>query len=355
MLTASEIAAVHSLLSRFNSIPEGETVVANLLRSLEGGIVAKPLAEIVLKAWCDLVRDADAASLAHGHGAVSAESALRLTESELVSTVKPSPLWTAIRTGPVNPFTSGPTGTGPVSNLKSLATVMQHLLGIYDLPDPHSGAPIPISHHVTTAMRKRQTGRIRRALSAFKSHPVVLGARIHHRRWFWVTTSRGLAEALSGCINDQAAAKAVDMLGLVHFSRKQATQSPTDRYVVEVKLAASFGPECVKPSFIFADHNPRFVAWTDPVARADPHWGRAADLAIYHNHVRLEHGCKEMVRATPTDVTPSDIVDLVVLGYLDVNRWGLGDVADGTEVFADRLRHGRSKADMVDSVVSFLG
>jgi hypothetical protein len=232
---------------------------------------------------------------------------------------------------------------------------MQHLLGIHDLPDPHSGAPIPISHHNTTAMRKRQADRIHKALSALKTRPLATGARIHHRRWFWVTTSRSLRNVLSGCLNNQAAAKAVDMLGLVHFSRKQATQSPTERYVIEVKLPDSFGPECVKPSFVFADHNPRFVAWTDSVVRTDSHWGRAADLAIYYNQVRLEHGCKEMVKATPNDIVHTDILDFIVLGYLDVNRWGLGDVAEGTEVFADRLRHGRSKADMVDSVVSFLG
>ena len=350
MLSAGEKDHLQEMLSRFSTISEGETVVANLLRSLEGRIVPIPLAEIVLKAWCARVRDADAASKAIGFGPLSAESALRYTESEFISTTTPSPLWDTIRRNADDPFRLAASGT--VSNVKTLSAVMEHLLGVTDLSDPHSGVPIPLSHHIVSTRRSRQADRIKRALLSHKL--VKTGARIHHRRWFWVTTSRGLADALHGLVGDDAATKAVDILGLVHFSRRLASQSVAERYVVEVQLTSSFARESAKPSFIFGDHNPRFVAWTDPIARADPLWGRAADLAKYHIHVRLEHGSKEMVKATPNQILATDVIRLNVLGYLDVNRWGASDVAEGTEVFADRLRLGRSKAEVVDTVLSLL-
>lgn len=349
MLTLGEKTEIRNLLSRFNTIPEGETVVANLLRSLSAKIVDKALAVIVLNTWCGLVGEADARSRS---GPISTEHALQLTESELLTTAIPNHLWSAVMSN--SPFKTLPSGIGPTSNIKSLATLMRYLLGIYDLPDPVSGTPIPLCHHVTPAMRQRQLDRISRAMMPLKTRSLATGARIHHKRWFWVATSHGLADVLKACVDDEAAAVAVDKLGLVHFSRNLSTQSPAERYVVEVRLSPTFAPEYVKPSFVFSDHNPRFVAWTDTIARSDPIWGRAADLQVFHNQVRLDHGCRETVRLTPGVVAATDILDLVVLGYLDINRWGLRNVADGTEVFADRLRDLRSRDDVVEGILSFL-
>lgn len=357
MLSATDKTDIHNLLSRFNTIPDGETVVANILRSLEAGIVLKPLAKIILKAWCDKVRDADSINLSTGLAPLSGEAALKLTESEFLSTAigapTPSPLWDTIRNRPYDPFRGATTDT--VSNVKKLSTVMQYMLGVSDLNDPHSpGTPIALSHHTSRAQRRRQKNRIERALQS--TSVLKPGARIHHRRWFWVTTQNGLKTALTGLIDDKAAAaKAVDVLGLVHFSRELATQTVADKYVVEVQLNAGYAPEFAKPSFIFADHNPRFVAWTDSSARANKKWGQATNLEKYHMHVQLEQGEQEMIKATPDQIVIGDVARFCVLGYLDVNRWGAGEIAEGTEVFADRLRFSRSKAEVVDTILMFLG
>jgi hypothetical protein len=349
MLTAIERTEIHSLLTRFNDTVEGETVVANLLRSLEAGIVDKSLAKIVLNAWCDSVKRADDGSPT---GQISPEHALQITESGLLTTVGPCPFWDKIRT--YDPFKPAPPGIGEVSNIKNLSTVLKYLFGITDLPDPHTGDPIPLSHHGSITPRRRQLDRISRSMAQLKTHPLIKDARIHHKKWFWVTPRHGLEDVLRGCTDSEAATTAVDKLGLVHFSRKLTNQSAADRYIVEVRLSPSFASEYVKPSFIFSDHNPRFAAWTDTIACSDPHWGRAADLNVFHNDKRLAQGCKEMVRATPDNLLRTDILDFSVLGYLDVNRWGMeDDNAKDTDAFAACLREMQPKEVVVDRILDF--
>lgn len=350
MLTSVEAIEIRELLTRFNGCPEGETVVANLLRSLEAKIVDKPLAKIVLNAWCRSVKQADATS---PMGRVSPELALKLTESELLSTIGPCPIWDDIRSH--DPFQPFPPGIGEVSNIKNLSTVLKNILGITDLPDPNSGNPIALSHHVTPRLRQRQLDRISRSMAQLKTRPLAKDAKIHHKKWFWVTPRHGLEDVLRGCVDSEAASATVDKLGLVHFSQKFTTRPAAERYIVEVRLSPSFAPEYVKPSFIFSDHNPRFAAWTDNIVRPDPYWGRAADLSVFQSEKRLAHGCNEMVRATPDTLLKTDILDLSVLGYLDVNRWGLtDDVAEETDVFAECLRDKKPKELVVEHILNFM-
>ena len=350
MLTSVETTEIRNLLTRFNGSPEGETVVANLWRSLKAGIVNEDLAKIVLNAWCDSVKRADANS---AMGQISSEHALKLTESELLSAAGPCPIWDEIRSN--DPFQPVPSVIGEVSNIKNLSTVLKYLLGITDLPDPHSGDPIALSHPLTPTMRQRQQERVSRSIAQLTTRPLARGARIHHKKWFWVTPRRNLEEVLRRCGDSEAASTAVDKLGLVHFSQKLTARPAAERYIVEVRLSSSFAPEYAKPSFIFSDHNPRFAAWTDAITCSDPHWGRAVDLSVFQNEKRLAHGCKEMVRATPDTLLQTDILDLSVLGYLDVNRWGLKDDAAGeTDVFADCLRDKQLKALVVEDILSSL-
>lgn len=350
MLTATEANDIRSLLARFNQCEDGETVVANLLRSLLAKIVDKNLAKIVLCAWSDSVKRADAS---YRSGSISAEHALKLTESELLSAARPSPLWENILLS--NPFRPTPAGIGSLSNIKNLATILKYIYGLTDLPDPHSGTPLPLSHNLPEKARKRQLERISRAMASLNAKSPVKDAVIHHKKWFWVTPSQGLENVLKQSFDSEAAAIVVDKLGLVHFSREFPNQSATERYIVEIRISPSFSAQYAKPSFIFSDHNPRFTVWTDTAARSDTDWGRAADLGAFHNETRLAHGYKEMIGITPNSFLRTDILEMKVLGYLDINRWGQkSGTPEGTKVFANLLRDTHTKDDIVESILNEL-
>lgn len=356
MLTPREKVDVENLLTRLNDVPDGQTVVANILRSLEAKIVAEDLAEIVLMAWVERVRAEDTASSLRGKGPISAQTVLAYTESELIATIAgapaPCPWWDKLRLKPNDPFRVGP--RGELSNIKDLATVLDHLLGI-SLRDPHSTVttPIPLRVYASRAAMARQKQAIQRALDAVMSPKI--NARIHHRRWFWLTTRAGIKAAISRIKGDDQARRAIDVLGLVHFSRDIAARDVSRRYIVEVGVDPSMAGECTKPSFIFADHNPRFVAWTDSAARQETLWGNAVDLDHFDQSANLVKGGVELVAATPDTFTFPATQRFRVLGYLETNRWGPNSAAaEGTEVFADRLRFQRTKTDVLQSVMALL-
>jgi hypothetical protein len=340
---------VAKLLARIGETPEGETVVANVLRSLEGEVVSKDFAKVALMGWCDIVHDNDTASLA---GSLDPQAVLNVTQSfAFRPTYK----------GYVDDLLSCPGSpvcsfAGPEAvHVKSLQDVTKYIFGVPYLEDEHTGVPLPAIEYPPGKFRENYIDDAERAIKQRQSKVGVSpNASIAGRPWFWVARKEEVERKTGHLSADDKACAVVDFLGLVHLSHPASWQQPETRYVVVLELDQALTTPAAKPSFVFSDHNPRFVAWTALAVRSDVHWGRAADLERFEEDATLTPGGHEMVVVTPPSLSNKDVVQYSIVGYLEKNRWGRDHVARGTAVFADRLRSGSPQGATIATIVSLL-
>jgi hypothetical protein len=349
-MTEEMLKGVSELLGRLSDCGTGRTVVANIARTIASETHRVPTVSRILSIWMDRAKAyVDAKNLELGQLNPPSTMTLATMDPTLLFRItagrpkgEADLIWEELRAATAEDFPETKHWTCP-SHVKLYSDVVTHVLKESPL-DPHTSVKVnlPITEHVDLRVLK----------TALDKCAFIDRARIHYKKWFWITEGSSVTHFLRSS-NDNASLL-TDGLGLVHMSQRLGSKNAEQRLVVEMKLADHYVATSVKPIFAFADSNPRFVTWTeDP--HSTPTCGYAANLAAFDRDMRLEAGLPERVAFTPASLEQDDVISIQPHGFLKTDRWGTDPYEPHrTNDFADALSNGRTSRDLVALVIDHI-